>query len=639
MTVAAGVGITEALAPGLGSASAFACALVACAVPFASAQEVSKNEIVEVFAERALMLRLDGTQAITVITRAMIEARQPASAAELLGDVAGVHVDRAGTGGAANVYIRGADPNHTLVLVDGVRVNDPTDVRGGSFDVGSLALDEIESIEVLRGASSSQFGADALGGIVNIVTRRPTRGRRVSLLVSAGGEGFRRGSARVAGGTEAASASAGFERLEDGRLQDGSTVRRDTASATAAWRGSMGELRLHARHAEGESRGFPESSGGVRLAVDRILEARDTRERSGGVRYSAPLSERWRISADLGRADRREDRDSPAVIPGPGGFVPQTRSHTELDRTTFHVQSSWQRLPLDSIAVLGAEYQREQGERDSVTRLGRDIPGSFSLTRETRSPYAHVESHISSDLRLLASVRRDGIEHGPAHTTRSAGARYSITPSQALRAHWSEGVKPPSFFSLGDPLVGNPRLVAEISRNRELGWDVRWQALRLQATLFDSRFANLVDFDPARFQMVNRPGARMDGFEVAAAAQPIEGLQADLAYTHVNARLLGGEETLRNRPRDRASLRLARSWGTWTLRVASTYVGETADFSIPTGSVKLPRYALVDLGLQWRRAGWMLGVHVDNATNRRYESFVGFTAPGARARVSLGVEL
>jgi vitamin B12 transporter len=138
------------------SHAALLAPILACASLGSLAQAPATYGNLQVFAERAPLLRLDGTQAIAVITREEIAARQPMSVLELLREVAGLHVDRMGNAsGVTNLYIRGADPNHTVVLIDGVRVNDPTDVRGGSVDLSTLDVDAIERVEVLRGASSA----------------------------------------------------------------------------------------------------------------------------------------------------------------------------------------------------------------------------------------------------------------------------------------------------------------------------------------------------------------------------------------------------------------------------------------------------------------------------------------------------
>ena len=113
---------------------------------------------------------------VTVLSREDFDVEKPRQLADILRRVAGVHLDQVGgRGGTGSLYLRGADPNYTLVLVDGVRVNDPTNARGGSFDFSTFDVADVERVEIARGPYSAVYGGDALAGVVNIVTRRAPR--------------------------------------------------------------------------------------------------------------------------------------------------------------------------------------------------------------------------------------------------------------------------------------------------------------------------------------------------------------------------------------------------------------------------------------------------------------------------------
>ena len=118
---------------------------------------------------------------VTVLKREDFDVEKPAKLADILRRVAGVHVDQVGgRGGTGSLYMRGADPNYTLVLVDGVRVNDPTNARGGSFDFSALDIADVERVEIARGPYSAVYGGDALAGVINIVTRHAPASKRVT---------------------------------------------------------------------------------------------------------------------------------------------------------------------------------------------------------------------------------------------------------------------------------------------------------------------------------------------------------------------------------------------------------------------------------------------------------------------------
>jgi vitamin B12 transporter len=608
------------------SGSTFAFALYSCC---ANVLAQVPLESLRVFSERAASLRSDGTQAIGVITRSEIERRGVTTLGEALREMAGLHVDRVGPSGPANVYIRGAEPNHTVVLVDGIRVNDPTDPRGGSFDLGAIALSEVERIEVLRGSSSAQFGADAMGGVINIVTRRA--GDALQAALDGGTQDYAQASARISLPALAGSATLGISHVQEGREEEGGRSRRRMADASWARVFSDDtELRVHARGGTFETSLFPESSGGVRLAALRDLERREGREGLAAAHFRHGTSN-WRWILRAATTWREEDRDAPAVAPGPGGFVPATLSRTELKADAFVAELAYaERASFEP--SIGVEARREDGRRESTLFIPDPLPASFRMVRDTRAAYGQLQARPLPGLTLLAAVRRDDVDPGGARTTRSAGARQQWGEGHSVRLHWSEGFKAPSFYALADPLVGNPRLRPETSRGLEAGWEMRLERGRIEATVFTNRYRDLVDFDPETFRMVNRVDARTRGAELQSSWRATESLRLEASYTFTDAELDDGT-SLRNRPRHRGSLAMSREVGAWSLRAAAIHVGASSDFSVPTGTVTVPGFTTLDASARWRRGAWSGGVAIDNLADRRYESFVGFTSPGRRLRV------
>ena len=138
---------------------------------------------------------------VTVLKREDFDVEKPAQLSDILRRVAGVHVDQVGgRGGTGSLYVRGADPNYTLVLIDGVRVNDPTNARGGSFDFSTLDVADVERVEIARGPYSAVYGGDALAGVINIVTRQAPRENTTASLDAMAGAYDTREIALSAGG-------------------------------------------------------------------------------------------------------------------------------------------------------------------------------------------------------------------------------------------------------------------------------------------------------------------------------------------------------------------------------------------------------------------------------------------------------
>src|SRR5262245_55187328 len=128
---------------------------------------------------------------VTVLAREDFDVEKPVKLADVLDRVAGVHVDQVGgRGGTGSLYLRGADPNYTLVLVDGVRVNDPTNARGGSFDFSTFDVADVERVEVARGPYSAVYGGDALAGVINIITHRNSNPEKTTASLDAMGGAY-----------------------------------------------------------------------------------------------------------------------------------------------------------------------------------------------------------------------------------------------------------------------------------------------------------------------------------------------------------------------------------------------------------------------------------------------------------------
>lgn len=617
-----------------GCAGASAQTLPASGEP--AAVEPARLPPVEVKAYRIPVLLEDLSYSVELLPRSELHARQPLTVAEALRGVPGLHVDRlGGPGGVANVYMRGAEPNHTLVLIDGVRVNDPNDVRGGSYDLSSLTVHDVERIEVLRGAHSAAFGADAMGGVVNIVTTRGGQGRRASARAAAGGQGLRDIGAAASLGPLAIGAS----RLEDGASEGGSRLRVGTASASLAFAPSAAwSTRLGLRATSRRSEAFPESSGGIRLATLRELERRKVDEDllSLDSDLRPERGPRWNLR--LARFERMDEIESPGVAPGSGGFVPASRGSSRLVRDSAALSAAFEGLPAGAVATFGVEYQRERGRADTLIPVLAPAPSRYALSRRTRSAFGELRLQPMPPLLLVLSARRDEVSSLAAVTSRSAGVRYAWHDgATVLRANWSEGFKPPSFFALGSPLVGNPELEPETSRTVELGLDVDFSsALGLQTTLFRNRYAALIDFDPESFRLVNRDRVSNEGIELSVRWSALPALTIDAGYTHVR---YDSATPLRNRPRQRGSIVAALRAGAATrLRASLVHVGGTRDFSVPVGDVMLQSYDRLDLSLVYEASPHVtLEAALDNALDERYESFVGFREPGARLRVGLSI--
>jgi outer membrane cobalamin receptor len=582
---------------------------------------------------------------ITVLKRDEFDVEKPAKLADVLARVAGVHVDQVGgRGGTGSVYVRGADPNYTLVLVDGVRVNDPTNARGGSFDLSALDMADVERVEIARGPYSAVYGGDALAGVINIVTRHAPAAKGYASLDAMGSTYDTREISLNTGGPSAAGNwNMGFSDTHEGEQVRGNEF--DSRRISGSFDTELGastSLSFSGRYSETEREGFPDDSGGYEFAEIRDVEKREADERVFGLGATHRAGNAT-FALTLGYFDRNDHIDSPGIAPGirdPFG-VPPSVVDSNLSRFTATLTGTQKFSDLVTLAY-GAEWQREEGVSDGSLDFGGGfvLPTSFALTRTSWAPFAEVRLDSSFGLSTQAGVRVDKPDGYSSVTSPRVRVAYEFTDTGfTMAGAWGKAFKLPSLYALGHPLVGNPDLVPERgeSYELELSQALLDGAARWSATYFDGEFRNAIDFDSGPPPMlVNRNRVDTSGFELAGQLGVSEQWMLDASVTNAKSRIASGGE-LRNRPEWRAGL-----GAHWTPRTAlkfsaaATYVGSSFDSSIATGDVDLPAYTRVDVSAVWQVSPrFETYLAIDNLTDQQYEQFVGFEARGIAPRLGV----
>jgi iron complex outermembrane receptor protein/vitamin B12 transporter len=245
----------------------------------------------------------------------------------------------------------------------------------------------------------------------------------------------------------------------------------------------------------------------------------------------------------------------------------------------------------------------------------------------------------ATGLRLDLAARYDDVRGGSSRfTARVGGSWQAGERGPTLFARWGEGYKLPSFYALGHPLIGNPELRPERSRNLEGGIEHRGRSgdfVRL--TLFQNRFRDLVDFDPALFRLLNRGRVRAAGAEVEGRWSPRAGVQLSGALTWLD---LDSPTPLRGRPRWQGAFGIAwQATAALELNATARFNGAFFDSSIPTALVRARGHEELDLGLRYRLSGALsVTAALRNLTDGRHEDAVGFPAPGRLARAAIVAE-
>jgi outer membrane cobalamin receptor len=582
-----------------------------------------------------------------VLTRADFDVEKPAKLADILRRVAGVHIDSVGgRGGTGSLYLRGADPNYTLVLVDGVRVNDPTNARGGSFDFSALDVADVERIEIARGPYSAVYGGDALAGVINIVTRHAPRENTAATLDAMGGAYDTREISLNAGGP----VGGGNWNFGASDSNEGASVRgnhfdgqRVSGSFDTAF-GANTTLFVSGRYSETDRDAWPDDSGGFGFAAIRDTEHREANEAVFGAGLNTRVGDAT-FGLTLGYFDRDDAIDSPGIAPGvrdPFG-VPPSVVDTNLTRSTATLTGTQKFSDFLTLAY-GVDWMREEGTSDGSLDFGGGflVPTSFALTRTTWAPFAEARVSSNFGLSAQAGVRVDKPDGESSVTSPRVRVAYEIADTGlSIAGAWGKAFKLPSLYALGHPLVGNPDLVPERGQSHELELSQTLLDGRAHwsATYFDGEFRNAIDFDSETFALVNRNRIDTHGVELAGRFAASDVLSFDGSVSNMKNRIASTGGELRNRPEWRAGAGVHWSpIATLRLSAAATYVGNSLDSSIATGDVRIDPYTRFDVSAAWRFSPTLEAyVAVDNLTDEKYEEFVGNEVRGILPRA--GVKL
>lgn len=619
-----------------------AAAISAMLAPWAHAQ-TREAEIVVTAARQARPLSQLG-QSITVITEEEITTRQGVGVLDILQSVPGVSFTRnGGPGTAASVFLRGGESAQTVALIDGVKLNDPAAPQGG-FDFGNLLIGNIERIEVVRGAQSLVWGSQAIGGVINFITRAPTPALQTNLRAEYGWRDSVNVVGNVSGarGPVQASLGAGFTRTDGlsafseargGNELDGYRNYGANAKIVVALARDIAlDLRGYYSDGRTEIDGFAPPD----FQFGDTREASRTREL---VTYAGLKGDFWqgRFSNRLGAAYTSTNRRNS----DPDG-VPQITFDSVGENIRLEYQGGVKLH--DSLDFsFGAETERSRFETESFGG-----PRAIAQVR-INGIYGQVTAQPLQGLTLSGGVRYDDHSQFAGETTFAATGAYTPNAGATVfRASFGEGFRAPSLFELFSDF-GNPSLDPETSR----GWDggITHALLNgkiiLSGTLFRRASFAQIQFvscfgstDPI---CVDRPfgvfdnarRTRAQGAELEAAFLPNQRFSLRANYSYLDAKALDTGLVLPRRPAHTANASLDYHWA-FGLRTGATlsYVGPRFDDGANTRQVD--GRVLIDL-----RASFPLRKHleiygrIENLLQEEYETVFQFGTPERGAFIGL----
>lgn len=607
-------------------------ALLACALPsMAQADEAADRDIVVVASGVAQDADTVG-QAITVVDREEIEQRQTVSVADLLATTPGVTLARnGGPGGVTSLFVRGANSDQLLVLIDGVRVNDVASPTG-AYDFGNIQTGSIERIEVLRGANSVIWGSQALGGVVNIITPGATASPGFSATANGEYGDFETGEAAgtlsyVAGPVRASVGGAWFSTAGiSARNTDPDRDKNDQYQLNG---------RLDVTLTEGvavDLRGFQSRSY---VEVDDFNDSSVTHQTNGyaGLRGSF-LDGVLNLRASYSISSNRRDYD---------GAFGASRFTGRSERVAL--QGDW-RINAMATLIAGAE---EEWQEANGTFL------SEAQNSHIRSVYGQLQLMPLDGLTVSGGVRHDDHREFGGNTSLGGNMAWRIG-STLLRASYAEGFKAPALDQLFNSGYFAPYLQPERSRNIDLGIEQSFLSDRVTArvTYFDRITRNQAEFfscSTAPNPLCDRPGtyayylsvdrASADGVEAELSVRPAADLVLSTNYSFVNARDRSGQYAgLQLRRRPRQSLNSAIDWTPGRFGLGATVRVVSDSFDDFDNRIRLDGYTLVDLRASVAISDQLsLYGRIENLFDEDYVTAATFNSFGRAAYVGVRARL
>lgn len=557
----------------------------------------------------------------SVISQRDIQASGAADVPTLLRNLAGAEVAQSGGAGSqSSLFLRGTNSNQTLVLLDGVRVGSAT---SGATALDQLMLDQIERIEVVRGNVSSLYGSEAIGGVVQIFTKRGKGEPAMSASAGYGSHATRRASASFGGEVNDANFYLGASRLATDGVSAVNTALSPSANPDADGYDNA-SLSARAGYAFNQAHRMDvslfRSQGNVKFdnAYGITTDTHDS---------DATIS-KWSLAFN--------DRLLPAwdsrlmLAQGTDDVASRTNGARTSQFKTVNDQFSWQNtlaVSEQGVLLLGAE------------RLKQRVSGTTAFTMDARSSNSYFAGYTGEYgvHQVQANLRQDRYTDFGTANSGLLGYGWRVTDAWRITADVSTAFKAPTFNDMYYPLAygyqGNPNLKPERARNMEVGAHYLQDGMHLDGVLFRNRIRDLIVINSSYTTMENLEEAVIEGMELVYGIQQ-NGLEIENSLTLQSPRNAKTGVQLSRRAQTLNTLTVARTFEAGRVGFEWRTSGDRKD-----GFNTLNAYSVINLSAQWKVAPHLgLNARVDNLFNEDYMLVHGYNTPGRVVYVGLNYQ-
>ncbi|MEW5755308.1 MAG: TonB-dependent vitamin B12 receptor [Pseudomonadota bacterium] len=580
----------------------------------------TNDDAIIVTASRTAQTVDDTLSSVTVFRREDIQRLQATSISDLLTGVNGVNItNNGGLGKTTSLFMRGTESDHLLVLIDGIKVGSAT---SGSTAFEDLPLDQIERIEIVRGPRSSLYGSEAIGGVIQIFTRKGAAGLKPSFNLGAGSYGTKSISASLSGGNENSSFNLsvghtrtdGFDSCENTLTAgcfviepDNDGYKRNNASLHLGHRfANKAEVDFSLLQTQGEN----EYDGGIYSGNEN-----DFKQQVLGVKAALPVTDTWFASATVGKStDEMESRLN-------GTFV----SEFNTTRNTASIQNDIS-IRDNVLLSVGIDYLEDEVSTSEYSANTRDNIGVFIQSQSEHGKH-----------RLNFSLRQDDNEQFNTHTTGSVAWGYALNDNLSFKSSYGTAFKAPSFNELYYPYYGDVNLKPEESRTIEIGLSHHHQHLTWEISAYQTKVDDLIAYDASIFKANNINAARIQGLEVTAGAR-LDNWLLNTNFSLMKTKNESHDANNGNQLARRAnnSLRIDIDHTLPAVQIGATINIQGSRYDDAANTVKVPGYSTIDLRLEKTLSKhWLMQAKVANLADKDYQTVAHFNQAGRNVMLNV----
>ena len=586
-------------------------AAVSTALTFPTISSAEEQSPIIVTATRTAQTADESLASVTVITSEQIAQQQPNDLHELLTGISGIDIaNSGGIGKSTSIYMRGTNASHVLFLVDGVRIGSAT---LGTPSIQDIPVDLIERIEIVRGPRASLYGSDAIGGVIQIFTKKGSKKETASITISSGSYKTRKLLANI-------SASAGSTKYNVSASQletEGFNALKTSDQDLDGYNNSS--IGLNVKHSISDKSyldfNFQQSKGlneyDDSYTASNIKKAEFVQQITG-IKYYVPVSTNWNMTISSSQSEDRSDNFTNAK------FVSKFN--------TTKTNALWQNditVSDNQLLTFGVDF------------LNDSVVSSTNYNKTSRDNSAvfiqHQLNGDSNDLQI--ALRNDNNQSFGAHLTGNLAWGYNFSNKFRAIASYGTGFKAPTFNNLYYPSSGNPNIKPEESESFEIELRGKYTKTKWGISLYQNNISNLIVYPAPTYAVTNVGSTRINGVDFSLSTQ-LAGWNTQLEASFLDPRNTDTNKFLARRTQQSLRLNLDKRSGKWTTGLS--IISQGYRFDDTKNTKRLDGYNLITLRASYAVSKKMsIKWKIENLFDAQYETAKNYSNPGVSGYISI----